>query len=164
MQHGADTHRRIVEFARRFFRHRNQVIDVLHGGIRLDDHRERITHRIADERKVANRIEGQLFHHCRLRGHRAAHQQQGVAIGRGLGHIVGTNHAARTGPVFHDDLLAQTFSQLLRHRTRDDVGVTARRKTGDDAQRTRGVILLRPQRHCHHAQQRCGSNTLPFHA
>ncbi|OMP13304.1 hypothetical protein COLO4_01909, partial [Corchorus olitorius] len=56
-----------------------------------------------------------------------------MPVGRGLGHGVGGDDAARAGLVVDDDGLAQLRGQLLRHHARGDVGHAACAKGHDDA-------------------------------
>ena len=88
---------------------------------------------------------------CRLR-----RDQQGVAVGWTLGHHLDADGAARAGPILDDDRLAPCLRQLLRHRSRNDVGRAARSEWIDDAHRLGGKLLRQSRRNAdgqRHANQ-----------
>jgi hypothetical protein len=61
--------------------------------------------------------------------------EQGVAVARRLGNQFRRDGAAGAGPVVDQELLAQVFGELLRHRTRRDLDRTPGGERHDDAHR-----------------------------
>jgi hypothetical protein len=98
----------------------------------LRDRRE-IAHRVVRHVAVQPRIDG-------VGGYRR-HQQR-VAVGRGLGDLIGADVAARAHAVLHHELLPQEVSHLGAHDARDDVGRTAGGERYDDANRLGRIVVL----------------------
>ena len=67
--------------------------------------------------------------------------QQGVAIGLGLGHVVGPQGGPGTGFVFHDHGLAQGLSQLNTHSAGQHISGAPGRERHDQVHRLRGKGL-----------------------
>ena len=67
-------------------------------------------------------------------------QQNGVAVGRGLDDKLGRKIVAGTGAVFHNELLAKPFAEILTENPREDVGRTARWIADVNVRRTGWVI------------------------
>ena len=61
--------------------------------------------------------------------------QQGSAVRRLFGHVVGSDHAGGTGLVFHHDRNVPHRGELLAYHPRENIGTAARRKADDDAYR-----------------------------
>jgi hypothetical protein len=82
--------------------------------------------------------------HCSCGSFIRANGEQRVAI-RGCSHdCLGSNIAARTRPVFDDELLTKVLRQPLTEKTCKQVRHTPRRKSNDQADRPRR-IGLRPR-------------------
>jgi hypothetical protein len=96
---------------------------------RHQDHRHIGDH--ADRREIADRIEWQLGIECRRRGLTDMHQQQGVAIGRGLGDPVGAEGAAGADDVFDDQRLLQCCAHRTSEQARDHIARPASRERND---------------------------------
>src|SRR5262245_41984747 len=82
----------------------------------------------------------------------AERKQDGVAVGRCLRYLAGSEIAARASAVLNIDLLAELLSQLLRHDPREGVGHTTGRKCNHRPHRPRW-IGLRPSQ-ARHGRQR----------
>ena len=76
-----------------------------------------------------------------IHGVRVGHQQQRVAVGRGLGNDVGADHRAAAGLVVDDEALAQRLLQPLREKAGVVVGRAAGGEGHDDADRPVGIAL-----------------------
>ena len=61
----------------------------------------------------------------------------------------GGEHAARAGPVLHDDLLPYRLRELLGEKARREIGRAAGREADENANGFRGIRL----RACRAAQQ-----------
>ena len=70
-------------------------------------------------------------------------QEQRIAIRRGIGHRLRADRATGTTAVVDDELLAQSFRELLREQTRHDVIRTPGRKRHDHAHWLVRVVLRR---------------------
>ena len=88
-----------------------------------------------DRREVLLEVVGQLLVDAGGDGvvHRA-HQQR-VAVGLGLGHVVGAQRGAGAGLALDDHGLAEALRQLLGQRARQHVGGAAGREGHDQADR-----------------------------
>ena len=85
--------------------------------------------------EVALRVVGQLAEQRRRHRVAVAHQQQGVAVGRGLGHGLAGVDAAGAGPVVHHHRLAQLGGQALAQRAGGQVGDAAGSEGHEQRQR-----------------------------
>ncbi len=133
----------------------SHVVDAQFGGLLgVHDHHVGHTGHQRDRRKVLLRVIRHLAvqRFVDAMGAHRAHQQ-GVAIPGGFGHEVGADIAAGTGPVVHDEGLAESLGQLGRHGAGQDVGGAARRKWHDDAHRLGRPGALGDGRHAHGARQ-----------
>ena len=86
-----------------------------------------------DGREIFHHVIGQLG--VERRGHRigvAVAQQEGVAIGLGLGHDIGAHGAGRTRLVVHHHRLAQAVLQFLANGAGQHIGETTGRKADHD--------------------------------
>ena len=111
-------------------------------------HRDRHRHR----REVAIEIVRQLVVKIRIeREHRAAREIKGVAVGRRLRDVLGSEDAAGAGTVVDDDLLAGHLRQLLGNRAAENIRRTAGRKADDEANRLARIILRLSGRRGEHA-------------
>jgi hypothetical protein len=82
--------------------------------------------------QVLARVKGHLREEERVdRLDAGGADQQGVAIGRGLGHRVGRHIAVGAGAVLNDDGLAQRLRQRLAHDARHHIGHAAGREGND---------------------------------
>jgi hypothetical protein len=86
-------------------------------------------------------VEGQLGIQCRVDRKCGRHDQQRVAIRRGLGHGIGSNHRARAGAVLDDDRLPERFLQVRLQQPRQDVLCRAGLRRHDDADRPAGISI-----------------------
>ena len=69
----------------------------------------------------------------RHRGERRGHKQQGVAVRRLLGHVLGADGTRRTGAVVHHKGAAHDFAQLECHQPAHGVGARTRGEGHHDA-------------------------------
>ena len=70
-------------------------------------------------------------------------QQHRIAIGRSLGHSVGSGQGVAAGTVINEDIAAERFTQFVADQTRQGGGTAAGRIRRDPADRFVGIILLR---------------------
>jgi len=97
---------------------------------------------LRDRREIRQRVERDLREHVRVDHHRAVEaEQQRVAVGRGLRHLLGADVAARAGAVLDDHLLAEADAERLGHHARAVVGDAAGGERHHDAHRLRGILL-----------------------
>ena len=85
--------------------------------------------------------------HCR--------HQEGVTIGRSLGHMLGANHTAATNTVFHQHLLLPDIGQLGADQARGDI-CHATRRIGRYQPHRLGRPFLRLRRLRQHEQRNSG--------
>ena len=106
----------------------NDVLDAGQPRLGIDRNHERRIGNRRDSREVGVGLVRQ-FRIQRRRNHQwaAGGDQKRIAVGLGLGHIVGANIAARAALVFDDDGLAQHALQLRCQQARQQVGRAARR-------------------------------------
>ncbi len=103
------------------------------GGV---DHQHlRIDHGLDDGREGLLRVVGQLGEQQAVEREALALLQQGVAVGRGLGHLGRADGAAGPGHVLHHHRLAPQRGQLVGQRARELVGAAPGRHGHDDAHR-----------------------------
>ena len=127
------------------------------GHARLGGSGQHNRHRLdrPDHGQVTRRIVGRVLRCGRCHRDRAGGTQyQGVAVGRPLDHLGGGDHAAATGAILDDHLLAQDVCHRLRDDARGDIDIAARREGHDDAHRLVGEILRRCDAG-RHAGRRC---------
>jgi hypothetical protein len=97
----------------------------------------------ADRRQVALRIVAQLFQMRVDRDLAGRGQQQGVAVGIGPRHPLGTDHPAGAGHVVDDHRLPHAGLEVLGHEPGHAVDAAARRVGDDDGDRARRIRILR---------------------
>ena len=112
-----------------------------HRWVDHDDHV--VGGRKRDRLEVAERIVGHLAEEHRIDGETADIEQDGVAVGRRLGHLRGADAAARTADVLDIELLAELLAQFLHHQPGEDIRRAAGRERHDHAHRP-CRIRLRP--------------------
>ena len=121
----------------------DQFLQVLGWKVRARHQDHRHIGDEADRRKVADRIERQLGIE-RGRGRLAdMHQQQRVAVGRGLGDAIGAEGAAGADDVFDDDRLLQRRTHRCSEQAGDDVARAAGRERNDQRDRPARKFLAR---------------------
>ena len=74
--------------------------------------------------------------------HGGRHDQQRVAVRRGVGDRLRTDLARCPGLVFNDDGRFQALGHALGKEPADDIDRAARRPRHDEANRTRGIVIL----------------------
>ena len=94
-----------------------------------------------DAREIARRVVGDAFDHARRHGVRGRQSKDCVAIGIRFGDRIGGDRAARAGPVFKHERLANTLGDLIEHEARDDVVGAAWRQRDNHADRLGRVGL-----------------------
>ncbi len=68
-------------------------------------------------------------------------EEQRIAVGVGLGDVVGADGAGGAGLVFDIDALAQRCRHLVGHQAADEIGRPSGRKRDHDADRPGRIIL-----------------------
>ena len=89
-----------------------------------------------DRLEILDRVVTELAVEVRI--HREGHvwpEQEGVAVGRGLGDVFGGELGVAAGLVLDDDLLVPGLRQLPRDCARGGIRCAARRRGHDDAHR-----------------------------
>ena len=79
-------------------------------------------------------------------GERERRHEQGVSVGRGLGHDIGADRAAAAGPVADDDRLSPLVGKPLRDKARDGIGGTARHERNHQLDLLARIGLRLPRR------------------
>ena len=120
-----------------------RILDELRKGVhrerRIDREEELVGRHARDRHQVPEWIEAHLGIDVRVDGDQAVGtEQQGVAIGRRLRHLVAGDVAVGAGAVFHHHRLAQALGELLRQQAGGDVGGAARRDRHHDLDRILG--------------------------
>ena len=104
-----------------------------------DDERGR-THEMADRLEALERIVVQLSH-VGADNQIWRVDEQGIAVGRGARHGLGSDHGARSCAILDHDRRRLRAADLVRHQAGQDVAAPARCKRNDDLDRSR---RLRP--------------------
>ena len=129
MQDRSDAGGAVAEFPRVRLDQRDQALHVLHRQRGIDREQRRRHPDLRDRREVADRIVRHLGIEARIdRVGRHRRDEERVAVRRGLRDHVGAEIAARAAPVLDHELLAEEFTELVRHDPADDVGRTASRE------------------------------------
>src|SRR5215813_2843105 len=84
---------------------------------------------------VANEVETEVVIECHVPCVMCTDLEERRAVGRRLHDCLGSNIAARTRPVFDDELLTKVVRQPLTEKTCKQVRHTPRRKSNDQAHR-----------------------------
>ncbi|MPM41804.1 hypothetical protein SDC9_88463 [bioreactor metagenome] len=104
----------------------DELFDVLHRQLGVDDQYQRGRTNVADGREIAQRIVGHFLRQHGADGLAGGHaQQQRVAVGGCACHLGCRDHAVRARLVFHDDTGVERLPQMLRHLARDKVCTAA---------------------------------------
>ena len=74
---------------------------------------------------------------------RDGNHQERIAVGGGLGREIGAEHAAGTGPVVDEDLLAEFLAELIGDDAADHVVAAAGRERNDQPDRPVRIIVGR---------------------
>ena len=128
--------------ARLPFRQLDQLLHRAEGRLGTRDQHHRVARHERDRGEAAHRVVRQLCEQRRVDRERVErHQQQRVAVGRGLGDELGADHLARADAVLHHHRLLPCRGQLLAHHARRDVDRPARRRPHDHAHAFSGVFL-----------------------
>jgi hypothetical protein len=136
--HGAQAH--AVGLGSRLL---DQVAQRLEGRIGRHDDDQRRGADGTHGHQVLEVVVGQLPARRGRGAHRGGREQQGVAVGRRLGHRVHPERQARAGLVLDHERLAQPGAELVAHHAGHHVGAAARRGRIDDLHRPRGPGRLR---------------------
>ncbi|MPM72283.1 hypothetical protein SDC9_119256 [bioreactor metagenome] len=131
---GAVAGRGIGQLARRGLcrgHHVGHALDLGLGGVGDQDVGHHGQH--AHGREVLDRVIAELAVQRLVGGHADGGNHQRVAVGRGLGHEVGADVAARAGAVLDDEGLAQRARGLLAQGAGDGIHGAARREGHDPA-------------------------------
>ena len=120
---------------------RDELADAARREGRVDHQREGRNLEERDRREVARELVAHIRIDVLRAGHRAARQQQGVAIGRRFGDKALADHAAGARPVLDDELLPEELAHLGRHLPRHEVVAASRSDRDDDAHRLRRIAL-----------------------
>lgn len=137
-----DTRRAERIFAGVGFQQRDQALHVGRRNGRIDNEQCRRHAHAPDRREIADRVVGHVFVQAGIDGvGRHRRHQNGVAVGRRLGDVIGADVAARPRTVLDDELLMQHFAHLRTHDAADNVGRTTGREWDDHAHRVRRIIL-----------------------
>ncbi len=113
----------------------NQALEVLHRQVFVDGYRQRGLGDQRQRHKVARHVVVRRLHGHRGGGESGRVKQQGVAVGRRLGHRVAAYHALATGLVFDKKILTRLLCQLLGQHAPYRVQRTAGRKRNDHPDR-----------------------------
>ncbi len=142
MDAAADAGGGVVELARILLGERDQLRDAACRQIRVDQHDQRAGADQADRREVLARIVADVLVERRVDRQRAGPaDDQGVAVGRGLGDRPRRGRAAGAGAVLDHDLLAERLAHLLGRDAREQIVAAAGRVRHDQGDRTVGVVL-----------------------
>ena len=109
--------------------------------------------------KSLHRVEGQRREQERVDDVLHGRDDERVAILRRLGDELGPDIAAGTGPIVHDDLLAEPLRKLLRDEARDDVRRAAGRLRHHQPDRLVRIVLGGGERR--HAHQEASGERAP---
>jgi hypothetical protein len=96
---------------------------------------------LRDAHEIAQRIERHAAQMRRAGDRGARRAEQRIAVGRGLRHELGRDHAGRTRAVVHDELLAERFRQALRERPDQYINGAAGGKAHQYAHRLGRIVL-----------------------
>ena len=122
-----------VVFARFALQKRDKFRGAVNHNAGIDRERARLRHQLGDRRDVGLGVVGQLREQQRVDGERPADADpDGGAVGRGLGHRVGADVAARARLVVDDERLTELFLQMVGDQAGDHVGRRARAERHDD--------------------------------
>lgn len=99
-----------------------QLLHVVYGNRRVHHQRDGCGRNLGHQREILLRFVGQFGVEELVDQHRGAErQQQGVAVGRGLGDGIGAQDAGGTTLVIHHHGLTDALGQGLAHGAGDDV-------------------------------------------
>ena len=122
-------------------RQRQQFTDIVRFERRAREQQQRRSGDAGDRREVRDHV----IRHAGVQPlvqHRGAfHQQQRVAVGRGLGDGVSADHAAGGGSVLHHHGLLQPLGQLLRDQPADRIDAAAGTDRHHDGDLARWIEL-----------------------
>ena len=108
---------------------------------RMHQNRHRHPDDAGDRGNVANEIEIEFFEQRGVDRVGHGRQQQRIAVCGGIGHDLGAEIAAGTGPVFGDKGHSEPLGKPLSDQPRGDVDAPARRVGDDDTRRPRRIGL-----------------------
>ena len=112
----------------------------LHRGVH--DQHGRVEHRHADRREILDRVVREIAVQRRI-DRDGAHggEEQGIAVGLRLRHVLGRDRAAGAWPVVDDDGLSDQAAQPFGQEPRDEIGGAAGGESDHQPDRPVGVIL-----------------------
>ncbi|MNQ81412.1 hypothetical protein D3C85_964340 [compost metagenome] len=100
-----------------------------------------------DGREAGFRVVALLLVQADIDGQRAGGaEQDGVAVGLGVGHVLGADVAAGAAAVLDDDVLLERLSEFFGQAARQGVGGAARRKGHDQRDGANGRVGVRSER------------------
>ena len=122
-------------------RERDEFPDVARGKGRVHDQQQgaRCQHR--HRREIPRWIEREFPVQARIDGVAGTDEDDGIAVGFGLGGDLRADDAARAATVVHHKSRAQVLREFLRDDAAEVVGAAAGRERHDHAHRTRGILL-----------------------
>ena len=110
----------------------DQILDGFVGPIRIADQNERQVAAPGNGREIFHGIVAHVLHEPGCRRMRCVGgDKQGVAIGLGFGHIVGSNGGIGPRFVFNDDGLTQFFAEPIGKNAADGIGTRTGRERHD---------------------------------
>ena len=142
MRRGAGARRRIVDAARLRLGVGDELLEVGHRQRRVHHQHQRDRGQLGDRREILDRVVGRLLQ-AGVDRERDGGDQQGVAVGRGLGHDGGADRAAAARPVVDHGGLAPVVVHALRDQPRDRVGGAAGDERHDQVDLLAGIGLRR---------------------
>jgi hypothetical protein len=154
MRGGAVAGGGITERIRFVFGERDQVLDRFHRQRGMHDQDAGDDGDHGHRGEILADIVRQVFHQADVDGVAGRAQQQGVAVGGGLGDDVRAEYAAGAGAVVDQDALAQCLGESRRQGARGDVHRSAGGKGHDEAYRLVWVIRSDCRGQCRAEQQR----------
>jgi hypothetical protein len=115
--------------------------DGLHRQRRRHHHDIGEPHHAGDRSGVAQEHERKVLVQRRPDGIVGGDEHDGVAVGRGIDHGVGGDHAAGSDAILDDELLAEVSRQPLAEHPRHDVVRPAGRKADHPVHGTAGIFV-----------------------
>ena len=94
-------------------------------------------------REIAQRIVRHALNVRRYRYRARRGEEQRIAVGVGLGDVVGADGAGGAGPVLDIDALAERRRHLVGDQAADEIGRSPGREGDHDADRPGRIIILR---------------------
>ena len=119
----------------------DQILEIVDRKRGMGDQHVRNADHVDDRHEILLRIVRQLLHMRQDRQDAVIAHQECVAVGVGLGDVVGARNAGAAGAVFDDDGLARVLADRLGQRARGNIGDAAGGDWDDQADRLVGIAL-----------------------